>query len=61
MKKTKGLLKTYLRLMRNPVLMFITFGMAIEAAVIFGFSTFFAKYLESQFEVTASFADLLTG
>ena len=47
--------------MRNPVLMFITFGMAIEAAVIFGFSTFFAKYLESQFEVTASFADLLTG
>ncbi|XP_038066059.1 solute carrier organic anion transporter family member 1A4-like [Patiria miniata] len=57
----KGLLKTYFRLMRNPVLMCITLGTACQAIVEYGFATFFNKYLESQFEVTASFADLLTG
>ncbi|XP_022092488.1 solute carrier organic anion transporter family member 1A4-like [Acanthaster planci] len=57
----KGLLKTYLRLLRNPIVMFITVGMACQMLLGYGFGTFFAKYLESQFEITSSLADLLTG
>ena len=41
--------------------MLITLCMMCQVAIYFGFTTFFAKYLETQFEVTSSDADLLTG
>ncbi|XP_071797821.1 solute carrier organic anion transporter family member 1A4-like [Asterias amurensis] len=56
-----GFLKTSKRLLTNPVFMSITSCMSCQFAISFGFTTFFAKYLESQFEVNASNADLLTG
>ena len=51
---TKGLLK-------NPSFMLICLASGSEALAVGGFSTFFAKFVETQFYYTAARAGLLTG
>lgn len=51
---TKGLLK-------NPPFMLICLASGAEALAVGGFSTFFAKFVETQFYYTAARAGLLTG
>jgi len=48
-------------LLRNPSYMFITLAISAESLAIGGFSTFIPKFVETQFNFTASNAALYTG
>ena len=48
-------------LLKNPSFMLICLASGAEALAVGGFSTFFAKFVETQFYYTAARAGLLTG
>ena len=49
------------RLLCNPILMFLSVGMAIEFSVAVAYPTFVPMYLEVYFHVTAWTANIITG
>lgn len=49
------------RIITNPCYLCITLGIAIDGLIVTGASTFMAKYLERQFNVAPSKANLLIG
>ncbi|XP_053555703.1 solute carrier organic anion transporter family member 4C1-like [Bombina bombina] len=50
-----------LLLLKNPVLMSLTFASCTDALITTGFSTFLPKVIENQFSLTSSFAAILGG
>ncbi|ELU15238.1 hypothetical protein CAPTEDRAFT_212824 [Capitella teleta] len=56
----KDMPKALLRLIKNPVIVFVTCGTCFNV-YLSGFSTFMPKYIEQQFQTTASMASILTG
>ncbi|OCT93402.1 solute carrier organic anion transporter family member 2B1 isoform X2 [Xenopus laevis] len=53
--------KVLLRTVKNPVFILVVLAQANLSAMVCGLATFMAKFLERQFSVTASFANLLIG
>ncbi|XP_018424986.1 PREDICTED: solute carrier organic anion transporter family member 4C1 [Nanorana parkeri] len=50
-----------LLLVKNPVLMALTFASCADAFITTGFATFLPKFIENQFSLTSSFAAILGG
>ncbi|XP_044142967.1 solute carrier organic anion transporter family member 2B1 isoform X1 [Bufo gargarizans] len=53
--------KVLLRTLKNPIYILVVLAQANLSAMICGLATFMAKFLERQFSVTASLANLLIG
>ncbi|KAM4796208.1 solute carrier organic anion transporter family member 2B1 [Rhinophrynus dorsalis] len=53
--------KVLLRTMKNPIFILVILAQANMSAMVCGLATFMAKFLERQFSITASFANLLIG
>ncbi|XP_053312599.1 solute carrier organic anion transporter family member 2B1 [Spea bombifrons] len=53
--------KVLLRTLKNPVYILVVLAQANLSAMICGLATFMAKFLERQFSITASLANLLIG
>ncbi|KAM4702194.1 solute carrier organic anion transporter family member 2B1 isoform 1-T3 [Discoglossus pictus] len=53
--------KVLLRTLKNPIYMLVVLAQANLSAMVCGLATFMAKFLERQFSITASFANLLIG
>ncbi|KAM9319744.1 solute carrier organic anion transporter family member 2B1 [Gastrophryne carolinensis] len=53
--------KVLLKTMKNPIYILVVFAQASLSAMICGLATFMAKFLERQFTITASFANLMIG
>ncbi|KAG8598281.1 hypothetical protein GDO81_002544 [Engystomops pustulosus] len=50
-----------LLMVKNPVLMALTFASCADALITTGFATFLPKFIENQFSLTSSFAAILGG
>ncbi|XP_053564740.1 solute carrier organic anion transporter family member 2B1 isoform X2 [Bombina bombina] len=50
-----------LRTLKSPIFMLVVLAQSCMSAMVCGLATFMAKFLERQFSVTASFANLLIG
>ncbi|RNA06348.1 solute carrier organic anion transporter family member 5A1, partial [Brachionus plicatilis] len=57
----KNLPKAILNLVSNRVFMVVTFALCFEITIISGFMTFLPKYLEHQFSLNNSVANIYTG
>ncbi|XP_075119115.1 solute carrier organic anion transporter family member 2B1 isoform X1 [Leptodactylus fuscus] len=53
--------KVLLRTMKNPIYILVVFAQANLAVMACGLATFMAKFLERQFSITASLANLMIG
>ncbi|XP_073468663.1 solute carrier organic anion transporter family member 2B1 isoform X1 [Aquarana catesbeiana] len=53
--------KVLLRTLKNPVYFLVVMAQANLSAMVCGLATFMAKFLERQFTITASFANLMIG
>ncbi|KAM4046068.1 solute carrier organic anion transporter family member 2B1 isoform 2-T4 [Anomaloglossus baeobatrachus] len=53
--------KILLRTLKNPIYILVVLAQANLSAMICGLATFMAKFLERQFSITASFANLMIG
>ncbi|KAM8976902.1 solute carrier organic anion transporter family member 2B1 [Pelodytes ibericus] len=53
--------KVLLRTLKNPVFILVVLAQSSMSAMICGLATFMAKFLERQFSITASLANLLIG
>lgn len=49
------------RILSNRVFMLVTLGFCFEITIISGFMTFLPKYIEHQFDVDNSLANIYTG
>ncbi|CAG5127865.1 unnamed protein product [Candidula unifasciata] len=59
--ETKDLFKSLLHLLANPVFMCLTFASVFYSISVGGVMSFFAKYLETQFTIPASRANMFIG
>uniref|UniRef100_H3ABP2 Solute carrier organic anion transporter family member n=1 Tax=Latimeria chalumnae TaxID=7897 RepID=H3ABP2_LATCH len=50
-----------LRTLKNPIYLIVVMGQVNLSAMVAGLATFMAKFMERQFTITASFANLLIG
>ncbi|XP_056449762.1 solute carrier organic anion transporter family member 2B1 [Gadus chalcogrammus] len=57
----KSFPRIFLRTLQNPVFMLMCLGQVFCAGVIVGVVTFLAKFMERQFNLTASYATMLIG
>ena len=53
--------KAFARLLRNPIYLITCLGICCEVCIVSGFVVFLPKYLETQFTLSKSVANLLTG
>lgn len=53
--------KVLLRTLKNPIYLLVVMAQANLSAMVCGLATFMAKFLERQFTITASLANLLIG
>ncbi|KAG8538629.1 hypothetical protein GDO81_022312, partial [Engystomops pustulosus] len=53
--------KVLLRTLKNPIYILVVLAQANLSAMICGLATFMAKFLERQFSITASLANLMIG
>ncbi|XP_074656314.1 solute carrier organic anion transporter family member 5A1-like [Tubulanus polymorphus] len=60
-KTIKDIPQSVYRLLRNPVYLITTLGICCEVSIASGFVVFLPKYLETQFGISNSLANLLTG
>ncbi|XP_056393508.1 solute carrier organic anion transporter family member 4C1-like [Hyla sarda] len=51
----------FLLMVKNPVLMALTFASSSDALITTGFATFLPKFIENQFSLTSSFSAILGG
>lgn len=57
----KELPRSLWRLLSNPIYLITSLGICCEISIVSGFILFLPKYLETQFGLSKSFANLLTG
>ncbi|MGH0186317.1 UNVERIFIED_CONTAM: hypothetical protein FKN15_021085 [Acipenser sinensis] len=60
-KVSRGFPRILLRTLRSPIFLLVVLAEVNLSAMVAGLATFMAKFLERQFTVTASFANLLIG
>ncbi|XP_064651838.1 solute carrier organic anion transporter family member 5A1-like [Lineus longissimus] len=60
-KTAKDIPLSMLALLKNPIYLVTCLGVCCEASIISGFVIFLPKYLETQFGISKSMANLLTG
>lgn len=53
--------RAFNRLLRNPIFLITCLGICCEVCIVSGFVVFLPKYLETQFTLSKSKANLLTG
>lgn len=53
--------KAVMKLLKNPVYMLLNLTSVFEMVIVTGFITFVPKYLETQFDLRTSEANLYTG
>ncbi|ELU10514.1 hypothetical protein CAPTEDRAFT_116572, partial [Capitella teleta] len=60
-KDIKELPRAFQRLLKNPIFLITCLGICCEVCIVSGFVVFLPKYLETQFTLSKSVANLLTG